>query len=110
LGITNALSREHDDRLVRRERAMKMIRRLGLATAFLLLTATGLAIPPGAAAQGCALCYQSASAAGPRAIHALRNGILILMVPPAFICIGVSYLVYRRRNLHNESADETIQA
>jgi formate hydrogenlyase subunit 3/multisubunit Na+/H+ antiporter MnhD subunit len=90
---------------------MKVMRHLCLtAAAFLVAAATGLAIPPGAAAQGCSLCYQSASAAGPRAIHALRNGILILMVPPAFICLGITYLVYRRRNLHNESADETTRA
>jgi hypothetical protein len=88
---------------------MNSMRRVGLTAAFLLVATTGLAIPPYAAGQGCALCYQSASAAGPRAIHALRNGILILMVPPAFICIAISYLVYRRRNLHNESTDETTQ-
>ncbi len=76
---------------------------LGLMVGVLGAAALALAISPGAAAQGCALCYQSASAAGPRAIHALRDGILILMVPPAFICAGVSYLVYRRRNLHNQS-------
>lgn len=53
------------------------------------------------AAQSCALCYQSASAAGPRAIHALRNGILILMIPPVFISGALAILVYRRRNIFN---------
>ena len=61
-------------------------------------------IPSVVAAQGCALCYQSAAASGSRSIRALRNGILILMVPPVFICVGISYMVYRRRNLHNESS------
>jgi len=82
---------------------MTMSKDLNVITVFLIVAATALVVAPDAAAQGCALCYQSASAAGPRAIHALRNGILILMVPPAFICCGISYLVYRRRNLHNQS-------
>ena len=55
-----------------------------------------------AAAQGCALCYQSAAAAGSRAIRALQNGIVVLIVPPFFICSAITYLVYRRRNSHNE--------
>jgi hypothetical protein len=62
-----------------------------------------LAIPPPAAAQGCSLCYQSAASAGSRAIQGLRNGIVILILPPIFICIGISYLVYRRRNLYSDN-------
>jgi len=56
-----------------------------------------------AAAQGCALCYQSAAAADSRAIQALRNGIVVLIIPPFFICSAITYLVYRRRNAHNEN-------
>jgi hypothetical protein len=63
-----------------------------------------LTFPNVTAAQGCALCYQSAAAAGSRAIHALQNGIIVLMVPPFFICSAITYLVYRRRNSHNENA------
>jgi hypothetical protein len=37
-------------------------------------------------------------------IQALRDGIFILMVPPLFICIGITYLAYRRRNLHNQTS------
>jgi hypothetical protein len=57
-----------------------------------------------AAAQGCALCYQSAAAAGSRAIRALQNGIVVLIVPPLLICSAITYLVYRRRNSHNENS------
>jgi hypothetical protein len=60
--------------------------------------------PPESLAQGCAMCYQSASAAGPRAIQALRTGIIVLMVPPAFICVGITWLAWRRRNLHNQNS------
>jgi hypothetical protein len=50
------------------------------------------------------MCYQSAAAAGQRSIHALRNGIVILIVSPIFICTAISFLVYRRRNLHDINA------
>jgi len=67
--------------------------------AFLVLCSV---LSPKAAAQGCALCYQSAAAAGSRAISALRNGIIVLIVPPFLICTAISFLVYRRRNLQGE--------
>jgi hypothetical protein len=70
------------------------LRSLFLVAAILLFTS------PHAAAQGCAMCYQSASASGPRTIHALRNGIIILIIPPMFICTAITFLVYRRRNFY----------
>jgi hypothetical protein len=79
-----------------------------LCVLVLIVAATAVAIavlvPPESVAQGCAMCYQSASAAGPRAIQALRTGIIVLMVPPAFICIGITWLAWRRRNLHNQNS------
>jgi hypothetical protein len=74
-----------------------------IAVVGVLLLST-LAFPSVAAAQGCALCYQSAAAAGSRAIHALQNGIIVLIVAPFFICSAITFLVYRRRNSHNESS------
>jgi len=68
-----------------------------------VLILSTLIFPNAAAAQGCALCYQSAAAAGSRAIRALQNGIIVLIVPPFFICSAMTYLVYRRRNSHNEN-------
>jgi hypothetical protein len=72
----------------------------------LLLAAAAVSVvmlaPPETLAQGCALCYQSAAASGPRMIQALRHGIIILMAPPAVICLGITWLAWRRRNLHNE--------
>jgi hypothetical protein len=53
-------------------------------------------------AQSCAMCYQSVAASGARSIHALQSGILILIFPPAFICVGITIVAYRRRNLYNE--------
>jgi hypothetical protein len=71
---------------------------LGMALGALL----ALALPAATMAQGCALCYQSAAASGPRMIHALRSGIIFLMFPPALITVGIAYMTYRRRNLHDE--------
>jgi hypothetical protein len=68
-----------------------------------VLVLSTLIFPNAAAAQGCALCYQSAASAGSRAIRALQNGIVVLIVPPFFICSAITYLVYRRRNSHNEN-------
>jgi hypothetical protein len=70
------------------------------------VTAVGVVLlaPPESVAQGCALCYQSAAASGPRMIQALRNGIFILMAPPAVICLGITWLAWRRRNLHNQAS------
>jgi len=78
--------------------------RIHLGSLLLLgaLAAIALATAPTACAQGCAVCYQSAASAGARAIQALRDGIVILIIPPFCICTAITYLVYRRRNLHNQ--------
>lgn len=74
---------------------------LGFLLLFCAAAIVLLASSPHVAAQGCSMCYQSASASGQRTIHALRNGIFILIVPPMLICTAISFLVYRRRNLYN---------
>ena len=56
-------------------------------------------------AQGCAMCYTSASAAKAGAIHALRSGILILIVPVLVMCAGISVVIYRSRNRFSGAAD-----
>lgn len=53
---------------------------------------------PMAHAQGCALCYTQAASAGARVIQALRSGILVLVVPPAFLSVGITVMAYRKRN------------
>jgi hypothetical protein len=49
-------------------------------------------------AQNCALCYTQAASAGSRIIQGLRTGILILIVPPLFMSVGITWLAYRKRN------------
>jgi hypothetical protein len=56
-------------------------------------------IAPRAAAQGCAMCYQSAAAAGAHGREALRHGILILLLPAASLFLGICGLVYHRRSV-----------
>jgi hypothetical protein len=64
----------------------------------------GVILSPSALyAQSCAMCYQSAAASGPKSIHALKIGILILMFPPLVITAGVVYLAYSRRNQFNDN-------
>jgi hypothetical protein len=52
-----------------------------------------------AAAQGCAICYQSAAASGPQGQEALRHGILILLFPTLGLFAGIFGLIYCRRNV-----------
>jgi hypothetical protein len=54
-------------------------------------------------AQNCALCYTQAAGSGSRMIHALKSGILILMIPPMCICIGLAVMAYKKRNQFNDS-------
>jgi hypothetical protein len=62
-----------------------------------------IASPASLYAQGCAMCYQNAAASGPRTIHAINNGILILMFPPAMITFGICFMAYKKRNTFNEA-------
>ncbi len=50
----------------------------------------------GALAQGCALCYSSASALGQNAERSLDIGILTLLTPALVIFASVVFMLYRR--------------
>jgi hypothetical protein len=58
-----------------------------------------LLIAPHAAAQGCAMCYQNASASGAQGREALRHGVLVLLLPTLSLFAGILALIYRRRNV-----------
>ena len=53
-------------------------------------------------AQSCALCYTQAANSGSRMIAALRSGILTLAIPPMFICGGIAWMAYKKRNQFND--------
>ncbi len=69
--------------------------------AFLLLTGTKDLF-----AQGCAMCYQSAAASGARFIHALKSGIVVIVIPPLLMTGIFARFVYHRRNLFHEDIVE----
>ena len=56
--------------------------------------------------QSCALCYTQAAASGRRVIGALRNGILVLIVPPMFMSAGITWLAYTKRNQFRQDAED----
>ena len=56
----------------------------------------GLASAQAAFAQGCALCYTSASALGQAGQRSLDYGILALLTPALVLFLCVMFLLYRR--------------
>jgi hypothetical protein len=76
---------------------------LSLARSALLVIILVIAVP--ALPQTCALCYTQAASSGARFTGALRNGILILIVPPMFMSLGITWLAYRKRNHFREEID-----
>ena len=68
----------------------------------LALLAWAILLPGLAWAQGCALCYTQAAGSGSRIIQALKSGILILIIPPMLICLGITWMAYKKRNDFNE--------
>jgi hypothetical protein len=66
--------------------------------AYCLMVFAALALPLAAFAQGCALCYTQAASSGQKMIQALRDGILILVIPPTLASVGMLFVVHRKRN------------
>jgi hypothetical protein len=66
-----------------------------LKLAFVILVGL-FATARGAWAQGCALCYTTASAAGAAAQRSLNWGIFALLAPALVLFLGVLFLLYRR--------------
>jgi len=55
--------------------------------------------------QNCALCYTRATSNGAKLIAALRSGVVVLIVPPMFMSLGITWLAYRKNN-HFRSGEE----
>jgi hypothetical protein len=81
------------------------LRKLNAVHWFMLAWVLTLAVPAPVFAQSCAMCYTAAAKSGPQVIQALKSGILILLFPPLFICGGISFLAYRKRDLFNEAGN-----
>jgi hypothetical protein len=67
--------------------------KLALLTGIVLLTIALPAFP-----QSCSLCYTQVASATAKFIEALRSGILVLIIPPFFLSVGITYLAYSKRN------------
>ncbi len=67
---------------------MKFARIVAAATAM-------LGIAQGVFAQGCAMCYTQASAAGAHAQHSLDVGIIVLLLPSLVLFGGVFVMLKR---------------
>jgi len=63
-----------------------------------VLVVAVLAFAMPAFSQSCALCYTQAAGSGAKFIAALRSGIVVLMVPPMFMSVGITWLAYHKRN------------
>ena len=63
-----------------------------------------LCLVPEASAQGCAMCYADAEAAGPEAARALNLGILALLSPTLLLFGGIFCLAYRRRGENQQAS------
>jgi hypothetical protein len=82
---------------------MSLTRLFGLVVLVLAAAGiVGMTAPPTVVAQGCAMCYQSAAASGPRSIMALRHGIIFMMIPSLLVTAIVVRLTWKRRNLHDQ--------
>ena len=79
---------------------MVRVRKMRLGRIFLAALAM-LALAPGAFAQGCALCYTTAAAAGAAAARSLNIGILVLLVPALVMFIAVLAFFVRRAAVAN---------
>jgi len=62
-----------------------------------------LLLAPMAFSQGCSLCYTQVANSGARMIRALRNGIVILIIPPLSMCIAAIFFSFRKRNQFHDA-------
>ena len=81
----------------RKQTSVRYLKLVLVGLAFLLLLS-----PRDLYAQGCVMCYQNAAASGARLIHALKSGIVVIIIPPLLMTGAFARLVYRKRNLCNE--------
>lgn len=82
---------------------MNKKRKFGLSfLALVLMTAPAFS-------QSCALCYTQAASSGTRFISGLRDGILVLIAPPMFMSVGITWLAYRKRNQFRADIDSEEQ-
>jgi hypothetical protein len=80
--------------------------RLVRLAALILLCVAALVVP--AFSQGCALCYTQAASSGAKMIQALKEGIILLVIPPTLGSVGMIFILRRKRNQVRRS-DEGVE-
>lgn len=83
---------------------MRLTKLLRCATA---AGAAVVAFGQAARAQGCVMCYTSASALNGGAARALDKAILVLFIPPALIFVGIFVFIYRRRKAWRQETEDS---
>jgi hypothetical protein len=81
---------------------LRLTRLLRLA-ALVLICVGALALP--AFSQGCALCYTQAASSGAKMIQALKEGIILLVIPPTLGSVGLILVLCQKRNQVRRSDD-----
>lgn len=81
---------------------MKM-RNLFRAATIVVCVLCALIFAPMAFSQGCSLCYTQVANSGARTIRALRNGIVVLIIPPLSLCLAAMILAFRKRNQFHDT-------
>lgn len=82
------------------------LRKFVAAVAVLAATIVACASP--ALAQGCVMCYTSASAAGRRGERALDAAILVLLIPVLLLFIAILIFAFRRNRGSSARARTTL--
>lgn len=73
-----------------------------------LLAVTAILLPVQQSfAQGCAGCYTTTAAGGTQTIHALRFGILILLIPPVVMFASLVWILWHWRKIRHIDRHET---
>jgi hypothetical protein len=70
--------------------------RLLRLVALFFICVGALALP--AFSQGCALCYTQAASSGAKMIQALKEGIVLLVIPPTLGSVGLIFILRKKRN------------
>lgn len=80
--------------------------RLGQPLCFIALALCCIgAFAAPAFSQGCALCYTQAASSGAKMIQALKEGILLLVIPPTLGSVGMIFILRHKRNQIRRSDD-----
>ena len=71
-----------------------------------LLVVTAILLPVQQSfAQGCAGCYTTTAAGGTQTIHALRFGILVLLIPPVLMFASLVWILWRWHKIKDSRSE-----